>query len=291
MSKVKCVCAFCGGVFERYASVIKNKKTLFCDKVCKAEYQKTLVGELNPQHGREGKSGKDNPNYGNKWSQEQKDIASKRSKDWLNENKDEWLEINRNREWTEEGKKNIGESARARLTGITKPPMSEQQKEKIGIKSAKKFTPDFKEKYRKTMEERGHWLPKDQKDPYDVYFAEAEWIDRMFDLVYLNGAELLMEHGVFNMKTNSKGVVRDHKLGRKLGYTLGIFPQILRHPANCQIITHGNNVSKAHKCKSTDSILTVNELFDAIINFPYEWKEQEECIRLINLYKQGNRYE
>lgn len=316
MSKVKCTCTFCGGEFERYASVVKNKKTVFCDKNCKAKYQKTLVGELNPQHGREGKSGKDNPNYGNKWTDEQKEVARERSISQFqtktpsytsgasksnqkkNSNgqkmsKDEWLERNRNRTWTEEGKRAIGEAARKRFTGISKPPMTEEQKKKIGIKSSEKFTDEFKAKYRKTMEDRGYWIPLAEKDPYRIYFKECEWIDKMFNLDYILGTELLNEHGVFNMKTNTKGVVRDHRFGRKTGYTLKVFPELLRHPANCRIITHADNVSKAQKgkSKSTDCEITLEELFAAIKSFSGEWKEHDKCLQLIKLYEQGNRYE
>ena len=95
------------------------------------------------------------------------------------------------------------------------------------------------------------------------------------------------------MKTNTKGVVRDHRFGRKSGYAMKVFPEILRHPANCRIITHANNVSKAQKgkSKSTDCEITLDELFAAIENFVGEWKEHGECLRLIKLYRQGNRYE
>ena len=311
MSKVKCTCTFCGGEFERYASVVKNKKTVFCDMNCKAEYQKTLVGELNPQYGREGKSGEDNPNYGNKWTEEQKEEARTRSLNQFNHSnpttpharkrtkstkklsKEEWLERNRNRVWTEEGRRAIGDAARKRLTGISKPPMSEEQKRKIGIRSSEKFTEEYKAKYRKTMEDRGYWIPLAEKDPYDLYFKKCDWIDRMFDIPQVLGSALLVEHGVFNMKTNTKGVVRDHRFGRKSGYTMKVFPEIMRHPANCRIITHANNVSKAQKgkSKSTDCEITLDELFDAIENFMGEWKEHGECLHLIKLYRQGNMYE
>ena len=280
MPKVRCTCTFCGSVFERYASLIKNENSVFCNKTCYSKYQKTLVGELNQ-------------NYGNKWTNEQKKVAKNRSVEWLDENREAWLEINRNRTWTEEGKQNIGKSAKARLTGITKLPLSEEQKRQIGIKSSEKFTNEFKVKYRKTMEDRGYWIPLDKRDPYAVYFKESDWIDRMFDNPLVEGYNLTSDIGVFNMKTNTKGAVRDHKFGRKNGFALKVFPQLLRHPANCQIISHADNVSKAQNNKliTDDCVITLDELFNLILEYRGEWKEQEACINLITEYKQGKRYE
>lgn len=280
MPKVRCTCTFCGSVFERYASLIKNENSVFCNKTCYSKYQKTLVGELNN-------------NYGNKWSQEQKDVTSKRSKDWLDKNKDEWLEINRNRTWTEEGKRAIGEAAKRALSGTTRRPHTEEEKRQIGIKSSEKFTDEFKAKYRKTMEDRGYWIPLAERDPYDVYFKECEWIDRMFDNPLVEGHAITGVIGVFNMKTNTKGAVRDHKFGRKNGFKLKVFPQLLRHPANCQIISHADNVSKAQRNKAVtdDCIITLDELFSLILGYKGEWVEQQECINLINEYNQGKRYE
>jgi hypothetical protein len=38
------------------------------------------------------------------------------------------------------------------------------------------------------------------------------------------------------------------------------------------------------------SSITLEILFEDIINFKYEWKEQELCLSLIKNYQEGKRY-
>jgi len=74
----------------------------------------------------------------------------------------------------------------------------------IGLKSSAKFTPEFKERFRKTCERNGIWVPLDQLEPYEIYFREAEWIESMFK--YATETELAF----VNSKPRPK-FARDHK--------------------------------------------------------------------------------
>lgn len=81
---------------------------------------------------------------------------------------------------------------------------------------------------------------------------------------------------------------------RKSGFINGVFPELLRHPCNCQIITHFNNVSKAqtkvnNRYTDNDSH-TLQELFSKILNYSGEWKEQQLCLHLIEKYNNGERW-
>ena len=58
----------------------------------------------------------------------------------------------------------------------------------------------------------------------------------------------------FDVKTCD---VRDHIFGRKNGFVLGVFPEIIRHPANCQIITHSDNIKKSLKNGDSDIKLLI----------------------------------
>ena len=82
-----------------------KKKEMFC-KICGKStgfYYKSQCGRKTccEEHLNEWRSiissGKNNNNYGNKWSKKQKKEASLRAKKWLKENKKEWLKKNRNR--------------------------------------------------------------------------------------------------------------------------------------------------------------------------------------------------
>jgi hypothetical protein len=99
---------------------------------------------------------------------------------------------------------------------------------------------------------------------------------------------LLQEHGVFNNRTNSKGVVRDHMFSRWSGFQERVFPELLRHPCNLQLITHSENVGKAHRKEKDDQTLV--QLFDRIRAYSSEWPEQMLCLQLIEDYESGRRY-
>lgn len=283
MPKIKYKCDFCSTEILRYASTAKRR---YCNKICKSEYQKTITGDKNPLTGRKGLFGTDNPNYGNKWSHDQKQVASDRSKTWHKNDDGSWLEKNRNRTWTDEGKDSLAAAVSARMMGVSRPH-STTSKLKIGLKSSEKFTPEYNQKVRALMEERGYWLPLNEKDPWELYRVSADWNERMFDLASDNECVLIEQYGIFHSTKNSKGVVRDHMYGRRYGFKEGVFPELLRHPANCQIILHADNIRKS---KTNECSISLIELFDRIINYNNEWHEQMLCIELINLYKSGKRY-
>ena len=259
------ICPVCGTEYKTY--LCQEKKT--CSKKCMGI---TFKGE-------------NNPNYGNTWSLEQRknlsdhqlsirETISKRvTKDW--ENNEE-----RRRKISEIFSK-IGKERIKDKSSFYGKKHSEESKLLIGKKSKEKFTQEFKDKLKKTMIERGHWLDPSKKDPYILYREEADWIRKMWDIV---DSELIKEHGIFNTSTNSKGCVRDHKYGRINGFKNNVPPILLRHPANCQIILSTENVKKAH---TGDSSITLEELLNDIKEYKDEWVEQAECLEAINNYLQG----
>ncbi len=62
-----------------------------------------------------------------------------------------------------------------------------------------------------------------------------------------------------NKRNNIGGVSRDHMLSIKDGYLLGVPPDIMSHPANCQLMVHSMNISKNKK-----SSITYNGLLQRI---------------------------
>jgi len=68
-----------------------------------------------------------------------------------------------------------------------------------------------------------------------------------------------------------------------------VFPEIVRHPTNCQLITHSENIKKSRK--NNDSIIILNDLFERIKKWDIDYYEQEKCLCLIISYQNGERYD
>ena len=111
----------------------------------------------------------------------------------------------------------------------------------------------------------------------------------MWDIV--DGAkEMLDTYGVFNYRTDTKGVVRDHIYSRKSGFLEGVFPEILRHPVNCQIILHAENIAKKSQRYVDKNDMTLEQSFENIKQYNKPWDEQEIVLQLIQDYENGKRY-
>ena len=274
MSKILIHCYICNKPYLRYKSLV-NTKTPVCSKICKSVLWRTKF------------LGENNGNFGNKWSKEQKQKQSALVKSKVTDEY-RYKSGNANR-----GKKFTAERVARMHSHRTKEsyshPKSEEQKRQIGIKSKQKFTQEYKQRHRKIQEEKGHWIPLSQKNDFIFYRECANWIKRMFDIVD-DKFDKLKEHGVYSSYTNIKGVVRDHIYSRKSGFNNGVFPEILRHPCNCQLLTHSENIRKKKNRYQDADEITLETLFENITNYKKEWIEQEKCIKLINDYKIGKRY-
>lgn len=264
-------CIVCGALYDNPG---RNRKT--CSYKCKGVVQKEqFVGEKNP-------------NFGKKWSEAQRNNQSVLIKTKVDDNyRYKAGTANRGVKFSEDRIKKMHSN---RDFDSYSRPKTEKTKIKIGIKSKQKFTEEYNRNFRKTMEENGRWIPLKNKSDKEVYYKESNWIDVMFDIVE-NGLTLLHEHGIYNSTSNKNGVVRDHIVGRKFGYINGVFPEILRHPANCNIISHKENISKGQRGKGReDADISLEELFDRIANYKLEWKEHERVLELIGEYKNGKRW-
>ena len=234
--------------------------------------------------------GESNPNFGNRWDDEQKQKASQMSiKKFENpETRYKCGNANRGKKFSKERCENISKGHKGILLGRK---LNEDRKIQIGIASAKKFTPEYKEKFRKRMEEDGHWVPLKDKNDWDVYKDLSNWKQRMFDLITdKNQLQLLNEHGVFNSWKNNKGIVRDHMYSRKSGFINGVFPEILRHPCNCQLLTHADNTRKKSSRYVDADTISLNELFNLILDYKKDWTEQSLCVKLIKDYQNNKRW-
>lgn len=66
-------------------------------------------------------------------------------------------------------------------------------------------------------------------------------------------------YSAVNRGNNINGISRDHLYSIKDGFTNGIAPEIISHPANCELVLHRENQKKKSKSK-----ITLNELLKKI---------------------------
>ena len=283
MSKNIYYCSFCGGKVERYPSTVGNPSNVFCNKKHYFEWQRM---EENKAYGEK------NPNYGTIWTDEQRETGSIITKKRYDDPEYRYNigKSNRGKTLSKEIRQKMSDGSKGKGTG---PRHSEESKREIGKRSSERFKdPIYVEKYRKTMEERGHWIPLKDKKDIEIYNKESNWIDRMFDLIIdKDQLNLLSECGVFHSTKNSKGVVRDHIYSRKSGCYNKVFPEILRHPCNCQLLTHAENISKSQSNSKLSDDITLYDLFDKILDYKCGWEEQNKVETLIEEYKNGKRWE
>lgn len=267
-------CQICHNTFRVYPSGMARKT---CSKECSYKLQSIR------------NRGENNPNFGNKWTDEQRKagsvISTKRMTDPLMREKAG--NANRGKKFSQERIDNM-HLHRDRSSYSHKH--TDETKKVIGKKSSEKWTDEYKEAHRKRFEDLGYWVKREDKSDYDIYFAEADWKERMFDRAEGEQKQLLEQLGVFSASTNSKGVVRDHMLSRRTGFSELIFPEILRHPANCQIMTHSDNVKKKKTRYVDKDSLTYDELCTKIAEYKGEYAEHSTCLKLINEYNDGKRW-
>lgn len=262
---------------DYYVKPAQQKRSKYCSIKCKGSYQS------------KNKKGINNPNFGKKWNSDKKKQQSEIIKSKVDDDyRVKAGSANRGKKFSKEL---IEKMHRHRTFESYSRPHTQDSKEKIGKKSKEKFTENYKQSYRKKMEEIGKWIPLDKKTDYEIYFKESDWIKSMFDELYIEYKDLIESHGIFNTHSNTKGVVRDHAFSRRSGFDLGVFPEILRHIENCQIILHSDNVKKnVSKNVESDSIL-LEELLDKIEHTQYNnWEEQEVCLAKIREYRNGKRW-
>lgn len=157
-------------------------------------------------------------------------------------------------------------------------PQSEERKIQIGKESSERWKdPIFRkcviEKGSATKEAKGLIVPRKYLTSWKFYWREANWIS---GFIYCKEKNLHL-----------KGLCRDHIVGRKQGFLLGIFPEILRHPLNCQVITLSENSKKA---RNTADEKQPDILIEKILNYMGNYPQHEHAKFLAEEYLKGKRW-
>ena len=271
VDKVHLWCVVCGKEMLCYPSL----RRITCSKECRYRWQKIRLRDP-----------RNNSNYGHRWTKERRDKWSVRLKALLSDPKRRELcgRANRGKRFSQERRKKM----RVPKLSLRNRLVSEETRKKIGIASSRKFTSEFKAKFHTTMEERGHWRRRGEGVDFDTYREEANWVEGMIGFCSIEERDRLNKVGMWNPR-NQGGLVRDHKYSRKSGFEFGVFPELLRHPVNLQLLPHGENSAKSRRKTFRDSI-SLQELFDGIRSYQEDWKEQDSCLDLIDRYEKGERW-
>jgi hypothetical protein len=275
-------CSNCGADIYKSPCFLKRSKNLFCGNECRVDFMK-------------GKgTGKDNPNFGRKWDEDRK----KRQSEIIKSKVDDKYRLNCAKgrkgkdvsEGTKQQRKKTMIERYGKLSAIQDIGHSYEAKDKIGKRSKEKFTDEFRKKFYVNMVEKGIWMQRESKDPYHFYRSLANWNYNVLDYDVI-GSDLFYKFGFFHIKNNTKGMVRDHRFSRLSGFRNLIFPEIVRHPFNCEIIQHGDNSRKHHNKKISSDSITMEELFEGIKKYTKDYPEQLICLEKIKKYEQGFRYD
>lgn len=255
-------CPVCLNEFKTY-----NKKQKTCSRTCMGI----------------SFTGKNNPNFGNQWSEIKKSNLSNLMKEKYANDDAYRYAVGKSNRGIKFDESRIQKMHGHRDRSSYSRPHTDETKKIIGKKSKEKFTEAYRLRVRKTLVENGKATLDSAKKDFAIYKAHSNWIHRMWDLV--DDQTLLEAVGIFNSSTNLNGCERDHKFSRMDGFVNGVFPEILRHPANCQLLTHSDNSSKREK-----SWITKEELFSSIRCYKKHWSEQEVVLSLITRYESGERF-
>lgn len=101
----------------------------------------------------------------------------------------------------------------------------------------------------------------DNKSEKEIYYMRCKFTFGIEDYKKIEGFNLIPIYGMFS-PDNLNGVARDHMISINYGWTHNIPPEIISHPANCQIMLQKDNTKKSIKCS-----LTLEELQERIKNW------------------------
>ena len=132
----------------------------------------------------------------------------------------------------------------------------------------------------------GKYKDPSLKNDWEIYRSLSKFKGPLALLINsIEEQKLFDENGSFHSWKNKEGVTRDHMFSRRHGFDNKIFPEIIRHPANCKIISHKHNASKGYR-----SSISLADLFEKIKDYTNDYKEQLLVLNLIEKYIKGHRW-
>lgn len=122
------------------------------------------------------------------------------------------------------------------------------KKEFIPKKKKRKFCSNECSSEYRSKQARKNW------NSYQIYKNECIFNFNLSDYKKEFDFSLIEQYGWYKAKNhgnNLNGISRDHMFSIKEGFLQKISPYIIKHPANCQLMRHNDNISKYSKCSIT----------------------------------------
>lgn len=158
---------------------------------------------------------------------------------------------------TKNSRKTINEKVSKTLSGRK---LTEEHKKKISrikprslqlcsyCKSEMNMLPSDKRKFCSKL----CWVnySESNKSEFRSYKDKCKFEFDVYDFPENFDISLIEKHGWYtasNKGNNINGVSRDHMLSVREGFDLGISPNIIKHPANCELMCHSDNQKKRTK--------------------------------------------
>ena len=113
---------------------------------------------------------------------------------------------------------------------------------------------------------------------YQIYWQQCQFKFSLKEYPEDFDFTLIEQHGWYsptNKNDNLGGVSRDHRYSVREGFENNIPPEIIKHPANCQLMKHTDNISK-----NRNSDITIEELEINITR----WNEKYGPVDNVNWY-------
>ena len=114
-----------------------------------------------------------------------------------------------------------------------------------------------------------HINDRKSSNEYLQYKCDCKFKFNVWDYPQEFDLNLIYKYGWYKPKNkgnNLGGVSRDHKISIKFGWENNISAEIIRHPANCKLMVHSENISKNKKCS-----LLLEELEREIKNWNFKY--------------------
>jgi hypothetical protein len=262
MAKIMLICPECRCSFERYVSTIRRDQVeICCSRSCAS---KRLIGIRNP-------------NFGNCWDDKQRAHQSRIQALAMRDPAKRYAagKANRGKKFSDERRAKMG---MAHIGKLGHSP-TEERRNQIGKESSERWKdPSIRKRIieggRLTKEAKGLITPHSQLSPWKRYWQASSWLS---SYEYTTEKNLML-----------RGLCKDHIVGRKQGFELGIPAEILRHPENCQVISTSENTKKARRKADP---LQPQLLFERIMKYNGDYPHHEYVTRLVGEYLRGKRHE